>query len=256
MIERTSISAEDAEEYTAALGQSLGGGWRHTHLGVRMGVPQALGMTTDAWVRERLGGYMRLSIEERREAVAELAGEGLSQREIAAVVGVGSATVNRDLSDPNGTRSQKKNRQSAAVEAPSVSNGTPQTETDSTLDYPVGTVVDLRTLKAVPEDEIDRDPPQRAKQRVPDIRDAAFQIADDAGKAELAGLRIKNRLRDRLRPLSEVGSEFDANDTGEIIDEEFFHDNIERPLEAATAWAARVRAAMPTGLRIVQGGRS
>jgi hypothetical protein len=46
---------------------------------------------------QRLGGYIRLSIEERREAVAELTeGEGLSNRETADVLGVDSATVDRD----------------------------------------------------------------------------------------------------------------------------------------------------------------
>jgi hypothetical protein len=55
---------------------------------------------------QRLGGYIRLSIEERREAVAELTeGEGLSNREAAEVLGIGEATVRRDKERaPNGAR--------------------------------------------------------------------------------------------------------------------------------------------------------
>ena len=48
-------------------------------------------------MRDRLGGYVRLSIEERREAVAELAAEGMTQREIAGVLGVSQKTVDRDM---------------------------------------------------------------------------------------------------------------------------------------------------------------
>lgn len=94
------MSAEDAEEYTRALGQIMSGGWRQIALGQRLGVPQALGMTTDAWVRERIGGYVRLGVDERREAVKELTDEHgefqLSGRQAAEVLGIGEATVRRD----------------------------------------------------------------------------------------------------------------------------------------------------------------
>ena len=88
---------DDAEEYTQALGQVLAGGWRQRMLAWRLGVPQALGMTLEEWTERRLGGYVRMSIPERREAVAELAEEGLSQREIAGVLGVSQKTIDRDL---------------------------------------------------------------------------------------------------------------------------------------------------------------
>lgn len=85
----------DAEEYTQALGQIVAGGWRQVALGERLGVPQALGLTTREWVEQRLGGYARLSISERREAVAELSEEGMTQRQVAAVLGVSQPTVSR-----------------------------------------------------------------------------------------------------------------------------------------------------------------
>ena len=92
-----SISVEDAEEYTQAAGQVFAGGWRFRALAWRLGVPQALGMSLEDWTEKRLGGYVRLSIPERREAVAELASEGMTQPEIAEVLGVNQGTVSRDL---------------------------------------------------------------------------------------------------------------------------------------------------------------
>jgi transcriptional regulator with XRE-family HTH domain len=91
------MNPDDAEEYTQALGQVVAGGYRQVALGERLGVPQALGLSTREWVEQRLGGYVRMSIPERREAVAELADEGMTQRQIGDVLGVDHATVNRDL---------------------------------------------------------------------------------------------------------------------------------------------------------------
>jgi hypothetical protein len=98
------MKAEDAEEFTQALGQIVAGSWRQIALAKRLGVPDALGLSVEAWVNQRLGGYVKMSIAERRDAVRELTDEGLSQREIAAVVGLKKSQVNRDLHNvPNGT---------------------------------------------------------------------------------------------------------------------------------------------------------
>lgn len=91
------IDVADAEEYTQALGQVAAGAWRQIALGERLGVPDALGLTTREWVEERLGGYVRLSIPERREAVAELVAEGRTQKQAGDVLGVDARTVRRDL---------------------------------------------------------------------------------------------------------------------------------------------------------------
>lgn len=96
------MDPEDAEEYTQALGQVGSGFWRQIALGQRLGVPYALQLTVEEWVEQRLGGYIRLSIPERREAVKELTapvekgGQGLSNRQAAAVLGVAAKTVDRD----------------------------------------------------------------------------------------------------------------------------------------------------------------
>src|SRR5262252_5286422 len=73
---------------------------------IRIGMPLVLGLTDEAFgerFREMAGGTIRLSIEERREAAAQLTapvdegGEGLSQREAAAVIGVSHDTIRRDV---------------------------------------------------------------------------------------------------------------------------------------------------------------
>lgn len=87
----------DAEEYTQALGQVVAGGYRQVALGKRLGVPEALGLSVEEWVETRLGGYVRMSIPDRREAVGELTEEGLSTREIGEVLGVDHSTVVRDI---------------------------------------------------------------------------------------------------------------------------------------------------------------
>ena len=97
------MTAADAEEYTQALGQVVAGGWRQVALGQRLGVPDALGLTVREWVEGRLGGYVQLSIPERREAVAELSGNDMSARAIGAIVGASHTTVERDQAELNGT---------------------------------------------------------------------------------------------------------------------------------------------------------
>lgn len=91
------MNKRDAEEFTQSLGQIVSGSWRQIALAERMGVPAALGMSTKEWVNNRLGGYIRLSIEERREAVKDLTEEGFSTREAGEILGVSNATVSTDV---------------------------------------------------------------------------------------------------------------------------------------------------------------
>ena len=53
------MKPKDAKEYTQALGQVVAGGWRQIALGQRLGVPKALKFSTDQWVKQRLGGYVK-----------------------------------------------------------------------------------------------------------------------------------------------------------------------------------------------------
>ena len=90
------MTADDAQEYTEALAQVLAGNYRQTALGYRLGVPAALGLTLPEWIAE-IGATVKLSIPERRDAVKELASEGLAQKDIGAILGVAQGTVSKDL---------------------------------------------------------------------------------------------------------------------------------------------------------------
>jgi len=102
------VTPDDAEEYTQALGQVFSGGWRQIHLGQRLGVPKALGLSVQDWVTQRLGGYVQLGIPDRRQAVIELVAEGLPNTQIAAVLGVNEKTVRRDHASANAEAHQLK----------------------------------------------------------------------------------------------------------------------------------------------------
>ena len=95
------MTPEDANEFTESLGQIVAGSWRQVALAKRLGIPKALGLTTEQWVNEKLGGYVRMSVTDRREAVAELSQKGHSVREIAEITGASKSAVGRDV--PNGT---------------------------------------------------------------------------------------------------------------------------------------------------------
>jgi hypothetical protein len=97
------VNKHDAEEYTQSLGQIVSGSWRQVALAQRLGVPQALGLSVEDWVQQRLGGYIRMSIPERREAVKELISSNdgekrLTNQEIGEILGVSEPTVRRDSS--------------------------------------------------------------------------------------------------------------------------------------------------------------
>lgn len=125
--QHTTMSRAEAEQFTSALGQIHAGGWQLSIQAWRLGVPQALGLTHEQWVTDALGGYVRLAVPERREAVKELAEDGLSQRQIADVLGVSHKTVDRDLGVSNDTANDPHD---AYVPRGIVSNDTPDDEAD------------------------------------------------------------------------------------------------------------------------------
>jgi ATP/maltotriose-dependent transcriptional regulator MalT len=105
------FTEQQAKEYSESLGQIIGGAWRQIKWAHQMGIPKKLGLALDEWVKEYSGGYSKLSVSDRREAVIEMVNEGMSQREIAGVLGVGAGTVSRDLTVPNGTESHESPRE-------------------------------------------------------------------------------------------------------------------------------------------------
>jgi hypothetical protein len=83
-----------AEEFTQSL-QQIGEGWyRQVALGFRLGIPEALGLGRREWA-DRFGHTLR-SVEQRREAVAELSADGFSNRAIADALGVHHDTIDKD----------------------------------------------------------------------------------------------------------------------------------------------------------------
>jgi Trp operon repressor len=93
------MKEDAAREFSEAFGMIGAGWWRQIAWAKQQGIPDALGMDTGEWVERYVGGWVKLAIEDRREAVAELAAENpdWSQREIADVLGVSDTTVLRDL---------------------------------------------------------------------------------------------------------------------------------------------------------------
>lgn len=104
---KPAITTEAAETFTDALGSIVTGTLSLMEWGNEQGIPAALGLTPEEWALRKISGHPRLSIAERRQVVSALSANGLSQREIAATVGVGVGTVNRDLDVPNGTKDEE-----------------------------------------------------------------------------------------------------------------------------------------------------
>lgn len=98
-----SMDATAAQEFSESFGMIGAGWWRQIAWAKQQGIPDALGMSTRDWVEHYVGGWARLAIEDRREAVLELiaapddGGLGLSQREAAEVLGVSKSTVQGDI---------------------------------------------------------------------------------------------------------------------------------------------------------------
>lgn len=139
------MNAADAEEYTLRLGQVVAGGWRLIALGKKLGVPSALGLTVDEWVKGRLGGYVRMSTAERIPASVELVKtEGMTTDDAGKILGVDKSTVSRDVAKATAeaTKGAKSNEQSADA----VANATP-------LDVVAGLAADDAVRAEVGRDE-------------------------------------------------------------------------------------------------------
>ncbi len=95
------ITEQQAQDFTDGLGNVLKGSWQLIKNAKDLGVPEALGLSTEEWVRAKLGGYTKLPKEEREAAARQLKDEGYSTRESAEILGVDNSTVSRDLSNEN-----------------------------------------------------------------------------------------------------------------------------------------------------------
>lgn len=122
------MDPREAEELTQGLGQVHAGSWRVTGSLIRLGVPKALGLTDEQWVQERLGGTVRMAVGERRIAVRELADEGMTQRQIAATLGVTQPLVSSDINSDKNLSDQPKKRRSKADGDKNLSDNTAELE--------------------------------------------------------------------------------------------------------------------------------
>lgn len=126
------LTAESAEEFTQSLSQVFAGSYRQVLWAQQEGVPKALGLTTEQWVTERLGGYVKMQVPDRRKAVAELTKEGLSTRQIGDVLGVAKDTVRRDKSPgANAPPDGKNTTVSTKAEQPPGADAPPDHEAET-----------------------------------------------------------------------------------------------------------------------------
>lgn len=116
------MDREAAESFSSGLGKVMGGSYELILHAKQQRVPEVLGMTLQDWVNHYLGGYMRMAVDQRREAAKELAEEGLSQRAIAEVLGVAQKTVDRDLSESNDSLTHEEPPEHQPVDEDSESN--------------------------------------------------------------------------------------------------------------------------------------
>lgn len=135
MTERTTISAEDAEQFTQGVEKTAAGTWQMIELAQRMGVPKVLGMTTEQWVKARIGGYIRLSVPERQQAIGDMIEDGHSNREIAEVLGVDESTVRADLAGNPALKDKKTGKNS---DRPNSNAGNPAPQEILTLHTHLG----------------------------------------------------------------------------------------------------------------------
>jgi len=124
------LNEADALEFSESIAAVGQGWWRTIALAIRMGVPETLGLEPREWA-EKYHGYVKMPVLERREAVAELAAEGMTQEEIADTLGVGQATVSRDQHRDDAPSYPDECEESASVE-----ESEPELFSDDAPSYP------------------------------------------------------------------------------------------------------------------------
>lgn len=93
---KSKLSQDEATEFSSSLGKAATGDYELMDFAINtLHVPEALGMDAGQWV-ESIGGYVRRSVEQRREAVRELDEDGKSDSQIATILGISKDTVKRD----------------------------------------------------------------------------------------------------------------------------------------------------------------
>lgn len=125
------MNEAEANEYTESLAQIFAGSWRQIAWAKQQGIPATLGLSTEQWVKERLGGYVRMAIPDRREAVAELTDEGLSNVAIGEVLGIDEGTVRSDRRSENSAASASEASNGGSSAASSSENSAPSGDVET-----------------------------------------------------------------------------------------------------------------------------
>jgi transposase len=111
------ISKEQAEEFTQNAASLVHIGYKNILWADNVGIPTVLGYESlRDWVTDKLGGYIRYPIEERREIAKELRANGKSKTAIGEILGVNDGTIGRDLAakgEPLQKRKSPKKRNSS-----------------------------------------------------------------------------------------------------------------------------------------------
>jgi len=147
---------------------------------VRLGVPDVLGISTREWVETRLGGYVRMQLEDRPTVHKELTtpesegGMGLSERQAAQVTGADRNTVRKDIGKPR--KPVEKQPAATEDESPTSTNQAPLVEIQPPATPKEKAAADTRTRR-----EVSRSAsilPDAVDYRIGDAREVLADIPD------------------------------------------------------------------------------
>ena len=207
-MEQTRISFEHAEELLQTAAQHGIASWRQTALMKEMGVHLALSISLEEMVKRSFGGYMKLTLTERRNAVKELESTH-SVREIAEILGVGKSQVDRDIQVakaivPNGTPESSEQPQQPKP----VPNGTP---VDTS---PLTKKIDALTKEVKTHKDAAKKEQTEHKRETTRLNK---QIAEYQLKVAEAEKKAKENLTDQERNLAKKEAEAWAQEQGQKI---------------------------------------
>jgi len=169
-IEPRELTENEARELTASIYGHLDSAWTKIKEAYYGRADRALGY--DSWddycKGEFHGAYLRLPRESRREVVATLTEAGLSQRVIAAAVGVHKNTVIRD---------QAKSHLGPIADAPGLDGKTHANKAQGAKEPSI--IIDGTFVESIPEPIKDTRPDvvRLADQAATQLRDAAEKIS-------------------------------------------------------------------------------
>lgn len=124
------MEVAEAEAFSLGMGHLGAGTMEMMLFAHRNGVHEALGLTYPEWVEQYVDHRIKLAADERRMAAVRLIDDGLSHREAAAVLGVATRTIDRDVREseedegtPGATNGAVDGETAAAISVGVATNG-------------------------------------------------------------------------------------------------------------------------------------